>query len=646
MRRTIAMVAACLLAAVTLAPGGASARAKPDVDTKEALANGFQVAPKAAAKGKATSAKPAGANPYLALLPDPGAADLSGWDRYLAAKGKERAKARATQPRALAAASPIVVDEDEPDGVRGSNDTPATAQRAAGFGTNSGQNPKARVLGRLSPEQVSATEVEPNAEDDGSIPLAGETGIGETVDGITTSATVGDGPHGSGGSGSGDFDVYELTAAAGESVTVDIDTPADSDLDSILLLFDAEGEILATADDDGVSFDSLMTYQFTEAGTYYVFVAGFLTLPDDPFDSGSGTGAQSEGAYGVTILVGEADVDFFAVKLRKGDVLGASVTGGATLLSVYDTVPREVQGSTQDASYIFPASTPLPGGGNAVVDYVAEKAGWHYVAVTSGSGTYDVTVEAYRPTLESEAPPVQTLFLDFDGARLNTGIFGGPGVRTLSPFSAFLGRWGLTRADEDAVIDAVLATVEENLKSDLVASGLNGRFRIQIKNSRDHRDTFGQTNVSRIVVGGTIDESGVPTIGIAQTIDPGNFETEETALVLLDVLSDPAGDEASLNTYITPASDKVAFVGRALGNVISHEAGHFFGDWHVDQFNDIPNLMDQGGNFPVMFAVGPDEVGGTGDDIDVDFGDDAFNPGEGFTGTENTLGRIVFGVTS
>ena len=70
--------------------------------------------------------------------------------------------------------------------------------------------------------------------------------------------------------------------------------------------------------------------------------------------------------------------------------------------------------------------------------------------------------------------------------------------------------------------------------------------------------------------------------------------------MLLDVLSDPAGEfgDPSLNTYLTPASDRVAFVGQAVGNVTAHEAGHFFGDWHVDQFNDVANLMDQGGNFP------------------------------------------------
>ena len=43
-----------------------------------------------------------------------------------------------------------------------------------------------------------------------------------------------------------------------------------------------------------------------------------------------------------------------------------------------------------------------------------------------------------------------------------------------------------------------------------------------------------------------------------------------------------------------------------------------------------------------MFGVGPDGIGGTADDVDVDFGEDAFNPNEGFLGTEDTLSRIAF----
>ena len=110
-------------------------------------------------------------------------------------------------------------------------------------------------------------------------------------------------------------------------------------------------------------------------------------------------------------------------------------------------------GSTQDATFIYPPDSPLPGGGNAVADHVADEAGRHYVGVTGGDGVYDVTVEAYRPRLDTERP-VQTLFLDFDGARVNTGIWGGPGVRELRPLRAFLARWGLTHADLDPLIDA------------------------------------------------------------------------------------------------------------------------------------------------------------------------------------------------
>jgi hypothetical protein len=81
--------------------------------------------------------------------------------------------------------------------------------------------------------------------------------------------------------------------------------------------------------------------------------------------------------------------------------------------------------------------------------------------------------------------------------------------------------------------------------------------------------------------------------------------------------------------------------------VIAHEGGHFSGDFHTDNADDRPNVMDAGGaGFGTLFGVGPDGLGGTADDVDVDFGDDEFIPAEGFLGIEDTLGRIAFGVTS
>jgi hypothetical protein len=288
---------------------------------------------------------------------------------------------------------------------------------------------------------------------------------------------------------------------------------------------------------------------------------------------------------------------------------------------------------------LYPSSSPLPGGGNAVVDHIAARTGRYYLAVLGGEGNYDVTLEVYRPGPQASGA-IQTVFLDLDGQRVNTGIFGGPGVRQLSPLSAFLGRWGIPASRQNALVNRVVATVTENLQRDFAGQGV----RVRVLNSRDNPDPFGQPNVSRLIIGGTIAESGVPTIGVAQSIDPGNFETEETALILLDVVSGSADDPASFNFYFGPTTDKVRFVGTALGNIASHEAGHYLGSWHVDQFNDVLNLMDQGGNFALLYGVGPDGVGGTADDVDVDFGEDTLNPNEGFTGIENTAARTRWGL--
>jgi hypothetical protein len=631
----LAAVAAATVMTVALATvGGAPATAAPSPDgttAKLARELGLQTVPK---QGTAARKSSPGSNPVLSLLPDPSGVDLAYWKSVAKQKSTARAKAMAQKKKATqAAVEPLLVDEAEPDAVRGGNDSTANAQLIPKFGSAAGKRPKARILGTLAPP-ATPSDIPTVPEDNGAIPLAGETGL--TADAaVRTTGTVGDGPHGSAGTGTGDFNFYKITgASAGQSFFADIDTPT-GDLDSIVVLWDAAGNPIA-ANDDSDGLDSFLTVTLPADGDYFLMVAGFINLPADPFDSGSGDGAGSEGPYTVTLGLNATDIDFYAVNLRAGDVLSGSVTGAGTRLQVFDPASREVFGSTQDATFIYPAASPLTGGGNAVVDHVAGSTGRHYLAVSGGIGNYDVTLEVYRSGTQTKRV-TQTIFLDFDGARVNTAIFGGPGIRTLSPFSAFLGRWGIPASQTNAVINRVVATVTENLRSDF--AGQNTQVRIL--NSRDHADPFGQPNVSRLIVGGTIAESGIETIGIAQSIDPGNFETAETALILLDVVSGSVAEwgEATFNNYITPASDKVRFVGTALGNIASHEAGHYLGNWHVDQFNDVLNLMDQGGNFPLLYGVGPDGVGGTADDPDVDFGEDVLNPGEGFTGLENTHTR-------
>jgi len=661
MRRSIVTVGALVLGLVAFTPGAApaapGAAAPGHTDPGRSAADqasidaGFGVAPKAA-----PGTKPKGPNPWLAMVPDVAKVDFSGWQSYMSAHSSAKSAARlkavaAASPTARAAATPVAVEEQEPDNTAGANDRPATAQQIDGFGTGAGRFSKARIHGNLTPEVVPVAERARTREDDGSITLAGDSTVDTAAQGVRTAAAIGDGPHGRRtGNGSNDFDFYKIHATAGKQIAVATSTPTGL-LDTVVVLYSPTGTVLAGNDDSNGTLDSTMTYDALTSGTVYAMVAAYSGLPADPFDSGSGGGIGSdtpptEGPYTVTITSSSVDVDFFGIRLKAGDVIGASMKGAATALTVYDTSRREVHGSKQDASFIYPPASPLPGGGVAVTDYVAAKSGWHYIGLKDGAGAYDVTLEAYRPPLQG-AKQAQKLYLDFDGGRVNTGVFGGKGNVDLSPFSAFVARWGLTNADRDRLIDAVVAGVTENLKSDLVASGLNAKFKLTILNSKDNPDSWGAPNVSRIVVGGTIGESGVSTIGISQSIDPGNFETEETALVLLDEVSQPAGPADSMNTYIRPASDKVAFLGHALSNVVAHEAGHFFGDWHTDNLDSKANVMDSGGeNFDVLYGVGPDKIGGTADDVDVDFGNDIFSVVEGFIGTQDTLRRVAFGLTS
>lgn len=594
-----------------------------------------------------TVAPPTEPNPYVSFLPKDAAPDWVYWQARARIEG---------QNRALGLAPALIgFPETEP------NDSQATANFIPGFGTAPTKDASVDVSGSFS--LPAPTPLTPLAEDEGSIPLATPTGL-TTGNAVHVAAVVGDGPFGSAAAGggffSGDVDFYAVTGvAAGQTVTVDVDTPIPfGDLDSFVAIWSSAGALLAFNDDDGASFDSFLAFTAPAADDYFVSITGFGTfITNNPFDSSSGLGPGSEGTYEATIGLDYVDSDFFAVKLRKGDVLGVNGTGTAAGVTLIDPGGTIRVGSRQDLSFIYPLTSQLPGGGNAALAYVIEEAGIYALRVDGvSSGPYTAEIRGLRAPLESASPgAVQTLFIDFDGATINAqALFGGgnnPAV--LSPLASFLAGWGLTPADEDAVIDAIIAAVTENLSEDMRVKGFNGdfdqtgipgQFDVEILNSRDHADPFGQPNVSRLIVGGTIPEIGFGTIGIAESIDPGNFGLEETGVILLDLLSAPAPNPNSLNTFpLAPGATIIDLIGAAVGNITAHEAGHYLGNFHTEQFVTPPNIMDQGGNLGGTIGVGPDGIFGNADDIDVDFGFDVYVPAEGFVGVEDTLDTIAFG---
>lgn len=361
---------------------------------------------------------------------------------------------------------------------------------------------------------------------------------------------------------------------------------------------------------------------------------------------GFGTGGGDDSEADITGSISGGDIDCFSVELELGDILGVSQTGSPTLVEVYETGGELQMGSGGDGSGLYPASSPMPGGGN-VADFIAYAAGTHFACVSGGSGGYTLRLRSFRSVFEAGGGR-QTLFVDFDGATINPVIFGGPNQSSvLSPLSSFLAGWGLGPGDESAVIDSILAALEENIVTDLALAS-NPNFDVEILNSRDHADPFGDPNVSRLIVGGTIAEFGISTIGIAETIDPGNFGTEESAVILLDLLSASSANPNSLNQFgLGGGATIFDLVGVGLGNIVAHEAGHYLGNWHTEQFalSSDPSIMDQGGNLAGTVGVGADGIFGTGDDFDTDFSVDEFNFGEGFAGFEHTDENTAFGLT-
>ncbi|MEL6929513.1 MAG: DVUA0089 family protein [Cyanobacteria bacterium J06600_6] len=94
-----------------------------------------------------------------------------------------------------------------------------------------------------------------------------------------------------------DLDLYQVELEAGEVLTIDIDTQAESDLDSRLRLFNAVGNELASSDDDAapgeeeLSLDPFLAFTASIAGDYYVGVSEFSNSDYDPVDGVEGDAA-------------------------------------------------------------------------------------------------------------------------------------------------------------------------------------------------------------------------------------------------------------------------------------------------------------------------------------------------------------------
>lgn len=354
-----------------------------------------------------------------------------------------------------------------------------------------------------------------------------------------------------------------------------------------------------------------------------------------------------------------SDVDYFAVDLQAGDILDIATIGSVGAVDVFYSPNQHWFGAELDASFTgttYPYASPLQTLGDITAAQTIPQTGRYYIQLTVGAteGLYTMGLRVYRPVLE-DAPvgQKQILFLDFDGATYLESEFDplGNGVRRLSSMSQFIDDWGLRPQDEDRIIDRIVDVVKSKFEyvglngtnGDFDMTGVPGDFGIEVRNSRDHADEWGiNPYVSRVIIGGTVAESGVDTIGLASSIDIGNFQPAESAFLLLDQIED-----LIIPIELAPGFTIIDTISTFLANVAVHEAGHYFGSWHQDNSNSLVSMMDQGGDIEGFTETGLDGIYGNADDNVVHFTNDFFSPNESiYYGREDTLNAVAHNLSS
>ncbi|XZE21575.1 DVUA0089 family protein [Pirellulaceae bacterium SH449] len=201
----------------------------------------------------------------------------------------------------------------------------------------------------------------PSSNDDigDTLDTAAETGVGPFVGSYSIAAILGDGPH-----GNRDVDMFSFDASAGSRFRMETSVPTSgAGVDTMLRLFDSQGNQLAMNDNFGGTLYSQIIYDFSAAGTYFVGVSGFPNINYDPQIGGSGV-AGNTGGYTFTIegiqQVGSlmVGVDFGPSgstsptnwALYSGGSSGVTLTGLTDEFGVASAVELSIQPSTNISS--------------------------------------------------------------------------------------------------------------------------------------------------------------------------------------------------------------------------------------------------------------------------------------------------------
>src|SRR5262249_13505239 len=227
-------------------------------------------------------------------------------------------------------------------------------------------------------------------------------------------------------------------------------------MDTILRLFDSNGNQLAYNDDFGSLYSSINNYLFSASGTYYVGVSGFPNFSYDPNTGGSGSSGSTgdyrldlnlftptpdpagdtiataqatglgptPGTFGTDARIGDGlypgnDVDLYRVDVNTGQLLTAqtSLPTGGTPINYYTSLRLFNSTGSLLAHYDYGYNS------SAHIEYQFAAAGAYYVGVSGypyydpnvggsgypgATGDYHLALSLVTPTADAEGDTIAT----------------------------------------------------------------------------------------------------------------------------------------------------------------------------------------------------------------------------------------------
>ncbi len=205
----------------------------------------------------------------------------------------------------------------------------------------------------------------------------------------------------------GDRDWYRLTLSEGQSVRIALSSTMQDGLDTLGVLYDAQGQEIARDDDGGDGLNSWLEYTATASGDYFFEARGFMDdaqggyaimlspgeISDNsdtnemltPFGDGRSSGIGAPG-----------DVDWFAMELIEGRSYRFNLESyGETpladpVLTIYDATGQQV--ATDDDG---------GAGVNAYLAFASPTGGPYFIGV---SGYGDATGGYFLRAMDTEVP--------------------------------------------------------------------------------------------------------------------------------------------------------------------------------------------------------------------------------------------------